>query len=79
MLIYVSQLIAQIFDHCGDRIQIEILNICDASGSVILFQQISTLLTGRIILDGIPKEIILNLFVVINVILYQLDMKIPEG
>ena len=78
MLIYVSQLLAQIFDKCGDRIQHEILKICDSNGSIIFFQQISTLLTGRIIPDGIPKEIILNTFIIINVLLYQLDMKLPE-
>lgn len=73
-----SQLLAQLFDKCGDRIQTEILLIRDLSGSIIFFQQISTLLTGRIILNGIPKEIILNIFIVINVIIYQLDMKLPE-
>lgn len=78
MLIYVSQLLAQIFDKCGDIIQNEITKIRDSNGSIIFFQQIPTLLTGRIILDGIPKEIILNSFIVINVILYQLELKIPE-
>lgn len=78
MLTYVSQLLAQLFDKCGDRIKTEILLIRDLNGSIIFFQQISTLLTGRIILDGIPKEIIINIFIVINVIIYQFEMKIPE-
>ena len=78
MLIYVSQLFARIFDKCGDLIQNEILQIRDPNGLVIFYQQITTLLTGRVILEGIPKEIILNVFIIINVILFQLDMKIPE-
>ena len=78
MLIYVSQLFARIFDKCGDLIQNEILQIRDPNGLVIFYQQITTLLTGRVILEGIPKEIILNVCIIINVILFQLDMKIPE-
>ena len=78
MLIYVSQLFARIFDKCGDLIQNEILQIRDPNGLVIFYQQITTLLTGRVILEGIPKEIILNVFIIINVILFQIDMKIPE-
>ena len=76
---YISQLISQIFDHCGDRIKDEIIEIRDPNNSVIFFQQVSNILTGRIILDGIPKEIIINKFLIINIILYQLEMKIPEG
>ena len=75
---YASQLLARIFDECGDRIKNEIQTIQDTNNSVIFFQHICTLLTGKIILDGIPKEIIINQCIIINVILYQLEMKIPE-
>lgn len=78
MLTYVSKLLAQIFDNCGDRIQQGILEIRDSNDSIIFFSQICKLLTGKIILDGIPKEIIINLCLIINVILYQLEQKIPE-
>lgn len=78
MLTYISQLIAQIFDKCGDRIQKGILEILDSNDSITFFNQICKLLTGRIILDGIPKEIIINQCLIINVMLYQLEMKIPE-
>lgn len=75
---YISQIIAQIFDKCGDRVKDEILEIRDSNNSVQFFQQISTLLTGRVILDGIPKEIIINQCLIVNVILYQVELKIPE-
>ena len=78
MLTYSSQLLAQIFDNCGDIIKDEIQVIRDENNLIIFFQQICTLLTGKIILDGIPKEIIINQCIIINVILYQLEMKIPE-
>lgn len=78
MLTYVSQLLAQIFDKCGDRIQQGILEIRDANDSIIFFNQICKLLTGRIIIDGIPKDIIVSKCLIINVILYQLEHKIPE-
>jgi hypothetical protein len=66
------------FDSCGNRLKDDIQLIRDENNSIIFFKQISTLLTGKIILDGIPKEIILNQCIIINVILYQLEMKIPE-
>lgn len=71
-------MIAQIFDNCGDRIKDEILEIRDSNNLIIFFQQICTLLTGRIIIDGIPKEIIVNQCLIINVILYQTASIIPE-
>ncbi len=71
-------MIAQVFDKCGDRVEDEILEIRDSNNSVQFFHQICTLLTGRVILDGIPKEIIINQCLIINVILFQLELKIPE-
>lgn len=71
-------MIAQIFDNCGGRIKDEILEIRDSNNLIVFFQQICTLLTGRIIIDGIPKEIIVNQCLIINVILYQTASIIPE-
>ena len=78
MLTYVSQLLAQLFNNCGDRIIDELLSIKWEDGSILFLNQICTLLTGKIILDGIPKEIITNQFIIINVILYHLEQKIPQ-
>lgn len=69
---------AYLFDNCGDIIKDDILEIRDENSSVILFKQIGLLLTGRLIIDGIPKEIILNQLTIFNVILYQLEHKIPD-
>lgn len=68
---------AYLFDNCGDIIKDDIFEIRDENNSVILFKQIGLLLTGRLIIDGIPKEIILNQLIIFNVILYQLERKIP--
>ena len=71
-------MLAYLFDNCGNIIKDDIFEIRDENNSVILFKQIGLLLTGRLIIDGIPKEIILNQLLIFNVILYQLERKIPE-
>ena len=75
---YTSQLCAQIFDTSGNRIQNHIFEIKDSDNQVKIFKQICSLLTEKVILGGIPKEIIISQFIIINVIIYQLEMKIPE-
>lgn len=79
MLSYTSNLLVLLFDCCGNQFQAEIVKITSSSGTSILFyEQVCQLLMGKILLDGIPKEILLDQLTIINVIIFQNDSKIPD-
>ena len=73
-----SHLTALILDDYGDRVFEGLLAFKESDSSIKFFNQISKLLTGKVIIDGIPKEIIMHQMFIVNVIIFLNDMKIPE-
>lgn len=63
---------------CGDRFKNALVELRSDDGRVQYYEQTCRLLTGRVLLYGIPKTIISSHLVIFNVILFQHDMKIPD-